>query len=227
MADFNKTYALTNTAEGGYANRGAADKGGETYQGIARNFNPNWAGWPIIDAYKAIHGPIPQDANPSELKNNAQLQALHKSFAHDQFWNAIKGDQIPDQHLADLMFTILWGNGTSKVTQQAVNDLSPIKVVVDGVIGQDTLAKILALPQDKFYETLKQRQADYYRKIAYGGNLQGWLNRLNTFPDHILAAAKATATAAETAQEVSDIADHPLETAKQIISDPIGAAKKK
>ena len=219
MADFNITYGLTNTAEGGYANRGAADKGGETYQGIARNFNPNWGGWKIIDAYKASHGgSIPNGANPPELKNNAQLQQLHKDYARQEFWNAIHGDQIPNQDLANLMFTIQWGNGSSKVTQEAVNALSPIKVTVDGVIGQDTLGKILSLPQDKFYDTLKQQQEDYYKKIAYGGNLTGWLNRLDTeFPAHINALE----------QQATAIVENPIETAKEFVSDPIGTAKKK
>jgi hypothetical protein len=28
----------------------AADRGGQTYAGIARNFHPNWPGWHCIDS---------------------------------------------------------------------------------------------------------------------------------------------------------------------------------
>ena len=221
MADFNTTYALTNTAEGGYSNRGAADKGGETYQGIARNFNPSWGGWSIIDAYKASHGgSIAQGANPPELANNQQLQSLHKQYAHDYFWIPVHGDDIPQQDLANLMFTIQWGNGNSKVTQQAVNAISPVQVAVDGVIGRDTLSKILALPPNDFYQTLKQKQADYYSSIAYGGNLTGWLARLATFPSQISQAVQQAATdvsqaASNVSQGVSDSYDEVTIVAKK------------
>jgi len=60
MADFDKYYPILLKAEGGYASAEFAakynDKGGETYKGIARNFNPAWEGWAIIDAYKAKNG---------------------------------------------------------------------------------------------------------------------------------------------------------------------------
>ena len=44
MADFKVAFAKTIRFEGGYVNH-KADKGGETYKGIARNFWPKWKGW--------------------------------------------------------------------------------------------------------------------------------------------------------------------------------------
>ena len=48
MADFNKAYKATMGHEGGYVDD-PADKGGETYKGIARRYNPGWGGWKQID----------------------------------------------------------------------------------------------------------------------------------------------------------------------------------
>ena len=39
--------------EGGYVND-PSDSGGETYCGIARNSNPKWEGWKIVDAHKPL-----------------------------------------------------------------------------------------------------------------------------------------------------------------------------
>lgn len=46
--NFLKSYDILIKHEGGYVND-PDDKGGETYKGIARKFNPDWKGWKIID----------------------------------------------------------------------------------------------------------------------------------------------------------------------------------
>ena len=53
MAIFNLAYKKLEVAEGGYVND-PDDKGGETYKGISRKANPNWAGWISIDQIKKL-----------------------------------------------------------------------------------------------------------------------------------------------------------------------------
>ena len=50
-SDFEKSLTFVLSAEGGYANN-KNDKGGETYKGVARNYNPHWGGWVQIDLVK-------------------------------------------------------------------------------------------------------------------------------------------------------------------------------
>lgn len=50
-AVFESAYAPVKQWEGGWCDV-PGDSGGETYAGIARNFFPNWRGWPLIDAAK-------------------------------------------------------------------------------------------------------------------------------------------------------------------------------
>ena len=53
MADFKTAYDRTSKFEGGYSND-EADRGGETFAGIARVYHENWLGWKIIDQYKTV-----------------------------------------------------------------------------------------------------------------------------------------------------------------------------
>lgn len=48
---FRKAYNHVRKWEGNYSNL-EFDKGGETYGGIARNFNKQWNGWYVIDKHK-------------------------------------------------------------------------------------------------------------------------------------------------------------------------------
>jgi lysozyme family protein len=48
---FLKAYKHVRKWEGNYSNL-AYDKGGETYGGITKNFNPNWTGWEELERYK-------------------------------------------------------------------------------------------------------------------------------------------------------------------------------
>ena len=59
--------------EGGYNKGVTGDSGGETYRGIARNYNPDWKGWKVIDGIKP-------------LKYNQVIQSL-EPMVIDFYWN--------------------------------------------------------------------------------------------------------------------------------------------
>ena len=57
MADFNLAFEKMIADEGGYVlHTIPGDTGGMTYAGIARNKNPNWPGWNLID-HEALNNP--------------------------------------------------------------------------------------------------------------------------------------------------------------------------
>lgn len=97
MANFDIAYKRTSEFEGGYV-KDHDDNGGETYKGIARNSNPNWSGWKIIDSYKK------QSHFPKNLENNNQLQLLVKDCYRIKYWNAINGDKINNQNVANDLY---------------------------------------------------------------------------------------------------------------------------
>jgi hypothetical protein len=54
------------------------DKGGETYSGISRKYNPKWAGWPFIDK-----------------GDYASADKLIKDFYYENYWKPAGCDDVP------------------------------------------------------------------------------------------------------------------------------------
>jgi lysozyme family protein len=134
MADFEKVYALTMQAEGGYANH-PKDKGGEACKGISRKHHPNWIGWKTIDAVKQTYPAKLDDA----LKTLPGLQALIAPFYKVNYWDCNRTGSINDQQLANQVFdtAVNCGTGTAaKLLQKAA------QVTVDLQVGPQTIAAV-------------------------------------------------------------------------------------
>ena len=96
MSYFLDAYAVTLHHEGGYVND-PDDRGGETYKGISRVYNPSWDGWLSIDLEKNEHD------FPKSLENNNALQNSVKKFYKLKYFDPYRGDDMP-QGLAMEMF---------------------------------------------------------------------------------------------------------------------------
>lgn len=140
MADFNKAFQLTIAHEGGYVND-PDDPGGETYKGVARKIHSKWDGWTTIDMLKR------QAGFPGNLDKDTELQEAIADFYRINFWDRVKGDNITDQKVAESIFdfAVNAGTSTSSVLAQMV-----IGTNADGVIGQESIAKINAFDTDHF-----------------------------------------------------------------------------
>ena len=148
MATFEIAYAPLKQFEGGYSND-AADRGGETYAGIARNFFPGWAGWPIVDREKARVGTRSSAMNKA-LAAIAELQAHVTEWYRREWWDRLGLAGLP-QELANEIFeqaVNLGRGGAGKLVQQMCNAYNFNKstkqplfadLVVDGAIGPKTL----------------------------------------------------------------------------------------
>jgi lysozyme family protein len=97
MADFLTAYKRTARFEGGYAND-PHDSGGETWEGVARNSNPHWIGWDIIDHYKKLPG------FPGNLKASAELEKAVQDIFKKNYWDPIRGDEIHSQEIANQLY---------------------------------------------------------------------------------------------------------------------------
>lgn len=151
MADFAKSYKLVSDFEGSYSNS-KSDRGGETYCGIARNFFPSWAGWPILDREKQAAG-----GNIAKMKKrleNTNIMALVKAWYKKEWWDCLGLGSL-EQKLADEIFeqaVNLGKSGCGKKVQMVCNAYnfkagSPLftDLVVDGAIGPKTLAALSAI----------------------------------------------------------------------------------
>ena len=187
MAQFSISYRKTSGHEGGYSNH-PADRGGETYRGIARNRWQSWEGWPIIDRLRN------ESDFPGNIDYDPDIQNLVLKFYHDNFWTTIQGDSIPVQTVADELYDTAVNMGTVqavKFLQQSLNVLNRnqkdyLDVGVDGKIGQQTFGALSAYsgknPIELLLKVMNLYQGCKYLDLMADPTQEtfarGWLNRV-------------------------------------------------
>lgn len=183
MAQYLAAYQRAMAHEGGYSNH-PADKGGETYKGIARKFHPSWDGWMIIDAYK-------KNNSIKALTDDMELNQLVYEFYEEKFWNSNRLGELKSQDIANELFDTGVNVGKSKAArmlQIALNllnrnekDYADIKV--DGVIGPNTISLTNSYPRPEvLLKVLNGIQFSHYMAICQKDPsqevfFQGWLKR--------------------------------------------------
>lgn len=166
MADFLQAYEPMIVDEGGYKlHTVEGDRGGATYAGIARNFNPDWPGWQYID-----RGDVP----PTEMV---------REWYRTSYWLPICGDQISSQKVASSIFNFAVNTSAPRRPTLAVK-LAQLVVgaTPDGSFGQKTLAAINACNEDVFVMAYALAKIARYRDIVTRDRSQqkfllGWINR--------------------------------------------------
>jgi lysozyme family protein len=192
MADFTSAILKVLSHEGGYLND-PADSGGETYRGIARNPNPDWQGWPILDQIKQSVKPVTNQLFPA-------LDSYVMSFYKSRFWNPLF-DQITSQDTANAVLDTLTLHGIhagSVLIQKALNDAG-FKIAIDGQIGQETL-NALNIAGAPFLTNLANERKIYVQHYAQQDPRQnkflaGWISRFNSYAPKIASLSLIVGTA--------------------------------
>ena len=160
--------------EGGYVND-PSDKGGETYAGISRVFEPQWEGWHIIDEVKKKKT-IKLNEKLNEISNES-IGTIYKK----NYWDKCNADGIAtcNAKLAIHIFDMSVNAGiktAGKLLQRI------LKISDDGIIGNGTLEAIKNYPdKNDLVRKYVEARKNYYTAIATGSNakfLKGWLIRL-------------------------------------------------
>lgn len=102
MADFTKAITKVLKKEGGYVNN-PADKGGETYKGIARRFHKNVYMWVLIDKYKNECGGI-NSIFKKKLDEDKFIDNDVKNIYKTNYWDKFKLDTVSNQKVAEQIF---------------------------------------------------------------------------------------------------------------------------
>jgi len=190
MADFKAAEAITGRNEGGYANN-KADKGGETFAGIARNFWAQWLGWKYIDRYKDDYYKakatnktklnLAQWVNASAKVVTEPVLGLISEFYRVNFWHLNRLEDIKDQQVANSVydFGVNSGKGrAAKFLQEAVGTDQ------DGKVGQKTIDAVNAMNPKQLLTIYNKLREEFYREIAVGDQKQfltSWLSRLRPY----------------------------------------------
>lgn len=145
-----EAYPSLMKSEGKYSNDGI-DSGGETWKGIARNKNPRWGGWTIVDQLR-------NEPNfPQNLEYSAELEYEVVEFYREEFWTRVGADCMPPALALEVFDTgVNCGQATAvKFLQRVLNVMNKAgtlypDIVVDGKWGPGTKAAL-----DAYLETRK------------------------------------------------------------------------
>jgi len=180
MANFHVAYPIVHANEGGYVNI-SSDKGGETYGGISRVWHPQWPGWVLIDAWKAIHG-VPKRYKYIEMPGLVEeVVAFYRVR-----WDDIMGDKLRSQAVANQLYDFATGTGKAvKIAQNVLVEMG-FKLTPDNAFGPKTLAAVNAADSAEFFTRLKAARIAYYHYLVQQDatqqvHLTGWLVRANRF----------------------------------------------
>ncbi len=179
--NFLKSYDILIKHEGGYVND-PDDKGGETYKGIARKFNPDWKGWKIIDK-----------SDKKNLDKNLELEELVKEFYKREYWDYFSLDEIPYPVCMEI-FESAVNVGKGKATvfiQTACNVLNNDgklypDIPADGKFGKntlETLKKAISTRGSRLvFNVLNILQGSYYIELMLMNKRNekwvGWFSRI-------------------------------------------------
>ena len=149
--------------EGGFVNN-PADKGGATNRGVTLATFRKWYG-----AFKGVN----------DLKNMTDCQwcKIMRSY-----WDNVKGDQIRNQSIAELVADWHVNAGTNAIKR--MQRMFGIKA--DGIVGPVTLSYLNSPNSQVIFNRLKDERETYYMDIVKADPTQrvflnGWLRRAHSF----------------------------------------------
>lgn len=172
------------------------------YQNL-RNDKGNWTGGEIGVGNQAgtnmsISAPVLSDWRGHPV-TAAEMQSLTKDEAlqiyKSKYWDAIRGDEIKSQTIANFladMKSSAGGNGVKQI-QKALNVLGE-NVSVDGSVGNQTIEAINRQNTAELNNAFRKEMIQYYNSIGGGTNAQflnGWLSSLDRdYPEMSVTADK-------------------------------------
>jgi hypothetical protein len=149
--------------------------------GYHTNKGITWAVW------SSKYGNSPNSITRFYAMNNSDWSSIFKPL----YWDAIKGDDIKNQAIADLMVNWAWGSGiyTPVTTLQKI-----LGVQIDGKVGPKTIAALNSANQGEVFNKLKASNIAFFNNLsnnpAYAMFKTGWFNRLNDLYNNYLPAIK-------------------------------------
>ena len=124
-----------------------------------------------IGTFREYYG---KDKTCGDLKNLTEQQWEY--IFNKGWWQPLKMDQIKNNSIAILIMDMAFMSGVKTTIKKIQGCLG---TQADGVIGPKTLALINDKDSKKVFYQLWGMRYEWLCRIAYGGNLTGWLNRLN------------------------------------------------
>lgn len=160
MADFDKAFAIVLKREGGYTfTDDKDDPGGQTYAGISRRANPQWSGWHLVDRDRSafVYGIAPE----TEVELRSHVRSLYQR----KYWHPIGGNDLPSQHVANILF--------STAVLSGVKTARAMAKIMDG----SELGEHLRRPAGLTLMRIARYSRLVDRNPKLGKYFRGWVNR--------------------------------------------------
>jgi lysozyme family protein len=172
MADYRLIVPFIKEKEGGISNK-KSDKASANPvpdgSGNHTNRGVTWATW------KSVFGTGADSIKRFYAMSDADWGTIYKPL----YWDAIGGDKINSQRIADTLVHWAWGSGIYK---PATAIQSIVGVKVDGKIGNQTINAINNSNEADTYAKIKQAHINHWTNLLkspeYSMN-KGWIPRLN------------------------------------------------
>lgn len=190
MDNFSAAYGSLIGVEGTYSNH-PDDRGGETYKGISRVYEPSWYGWNIIDDQRDVPG------FPENLSHTMGLEYAVREFYRATYWDYFSCASLPYE-VAYELFEISVNMGKRVATeflQRALNAFNKKgtlwkDIAIDGVFGPKTLEATKDMCNardctgtDALAKALNCQQGERYITLSLGREQNesftwGWFSRV-------------------------------------------------
>jgi len=172
VASFDVFLPILLRFEGGYVDD-PTDPGGETNKGITMAT--------FRQCSHALLGIDPTSQNLQAL-TDAQAGIVYRAL----YWQKMSGDDFQLQDLADIVcdFYVNAGTNATLLLQRILNGMGS-HLVEDGAIGPASIQALNSVDQVAVYRQYKQGRINYYQTLGqkFPQFLEGWLNRVNAFPN--------------------------------------------
>lgn len=185
---FHAAVNFTSNAEGGYSDH-PDDKGGETVFGIARNYNPQWSGWAIIDELGQKYGKHSQEFI-SQVENNQKLYESALKLYYSRYWLTVRADELPPE-----VGIFLYDSAVNHGPKRAIKFLQKAtSSVVDGIIGPNTINNtkhFYRINKKQLIHDLIMERWSFFKKIverdpSQNAFINGWRNRCEALAEYLI-----------------------------------------
>lgn len=193
MADFQKAVEKVLSLEGGYqnieqdiGNYSAFDSKGRFIDRANRPGRTTRAGTNLGISAETLSLLKQKAVTSSDLKSLSRSDATN--IYKDKYWNSIRGNEIQNQQLAEIILDARVNHGRTGVgiLQKVLNKLGA-RLEIDAKIGPKTLEAIRRFPANVIHDCLKVARSGFYEQIIKANPSQeifrkGWVKRLSHFP---------------------------------------------
>lgn len=188
MADYKRIIPFILKAEGGLS-RATTDSASKHPSPCSFNGLTGWHTNKGV-TYQAFVSLAPSLGYEASCTNFITMpQNIWEKIFKIGYWDAVKGDAIKSQAVADQLADMAWGAGAGAAAllmQKTLNRFYNKKLIEDGGIGQKTIDAINSIDAKDLFTKFTMQKITWYNSLpGQQANYAGWTNRINALTSEL------------------------------------------